>query len=68
MSDKIGLIESDTTYCYSYPSITWDGDDVLLTYYQWSRAQGNKNFQMTDLVFRKINAEWFFSRMKKKVK
>jgi len=54
---SMGLVESDTSYCYSYPSITWDGEDALLTYYQWPRFSGQKNFQMTDLMFKKLEKD-----------
>jgi sialidase-1 len=52
------LVEQDTSFCYSYPSITWDREHMLLTFYQWSRFSGQKNFQLTDLIFRKIPMDW----------
>ncbi len=58
-----GLIEPDTSFCYSYTSITWEDGDALLTYYQWPRMSGQKNFQMTDLVFRKLKKEWIRQRI-----
>jgi hypothetical protein len=56
------LVEADTSFCYSYPSITWDRDSALLTFYQWARFSGQKNFQLTDLIFKRIPREWFMSK------
>jgi len=56
------LVEPDTSFCYSYPSITWDREYLVLTFYQWPRFSGQKNFQLTDLVFRKIPLDILLSK------
>ncbi len=53
------LIESDTTFAYAYVSITWQNNDALLTYYKWPRNLGKKNFQSTDLIFKRLPESWF---------
>jgi sialidase-1 len=54
-------LESDPGYCHAYTSVTFVGDDVLLTYYVWPRESGYQPFENTSLRLRRLPLRWFTS-------
>jgi len=52
-------IETDPAHEYSYPSITFNGDRVLLTYYQGTQKGKEWTFA---LVFRSLPVSWLYEQ------
>ncbi len=53
-------LENDPDSGYAYTSITFSGDNVLLSYYLWKKR--NPNTSKIDLIFHSIPLQWFYEK------
>ena len=56
------VLEDDPAFTYAYPSITFSGDDVLVTYYrtEMRQALGTDGDVMISLKFRRFPLTWLY--------
>ena len=52
-------LETDECCMYSYPSLTFVGEDVLLTYYEHRPRPAQPGFYCS-LKFRRLPVRWFY--------
>jgi len=57
---QVKYLEMSPDKCHAYTSITFIGQKVYLTYYEWNKLAHNKNFEGTSLKLRIIDRDWFF--------